>query len=118
MGRTWHRRTPEFKRMVVETVLRGEQTQEEVCSTYGVRRQQVIEWKKQYQQQGVEVGMQEQETKAQEQATGATREAASALPTSKQRRIEELERQCGRLLVENELLKKLLGRAGSKIDMP
>lgn len=115
--RTWHRRTPSFKVMVVEEVLKGEQTQEQICRTYGVCRQEVIKWKKAYQQQGPEAFAQESASTSLAPAPEAS-QSPKALPSSKQRQIEELERQCGRLLVENELLKKLLGRAGYKIDMP
>jgi hypothetical protein len=43
-------------------------------------------------------------------------EEPKALPKGAQARIAELERLCGRLTLENELLKKVVGRAASKSD--
>lgn len=69
-------------------------------------------WKKAYERQGEAAfaPVPKGRPKGPRPIPGVPQEA-KALPKGAQARIAELERLCGRLALENELLKKVLGRA-------
>ncbi len=107
----------EFKRQVVEEILRRERTQEAILAEYHLTRRVVWRWKQAYAQEGTAAFAPRPKGRPKESAAlaGLSQEPR-ALPSSTQARIAELERLCGRLTLENELLKKVLGRAASSSD--
>lgn len=108
---------PDFKQQVVQEILRGERTQEEILADYQLARKVVWRWKTAYAQCGEAAFAKGAKGRPKgPHAIAGVSEEPKALPTSTQARIAELERLCGRLTLENELLKKVLGRAASSSD--
>ena len=89
--------SPQFRRQVVQQILSGEMCRAQVCREYDVAPRVVGRWKAAYLQRG-------------EQAFQPRRAQASVEELSVPRQVHELERLCGRLALENELLKKALGK--------
>jgi transposase-like protein len=87
--------SPQFRLQVVQQILSGEMCRAQICHEYQLAPRVVGRWKAAYLQQG-------------EQAFRTHRATVDEL--SVQKRLIELERLCGRLSLENELLKKALGR--------
>jgi transposase len=88
----------EFKLEVVRQVASGEKRPAQICREYGLADSVLSRWRKEYQEKGeaaFEV-IHSVETKTQEQ------------------RIAELERFCGQLALENQVLKKTLKSMGSR----
>lgn len=109
-----------FKLKVVQEVLVGGRSQAEVCREYQVIRQTVRRWTQAYQRQG-EAAFASPATKGRPRgprAIAGLHEEPKALPKGTQARLAELERLCGRLALENELFKKVLGRAPLANDTP
>ncbi len=100
MKRRVHSR--EFKLMIVRQLASGEKRPVQVCREHQLASSMVDRWRKEYEERG-ETAFREQEL-SQEQALMA--------------RIEQLEGFCGRLALENEVLKKALRQVGSRSDMP
>ena len=84
-----------FKSQVVEEFLAGEATQAQLARRYGVSDNLILQWRRRY-------------------AEGKLEDVAG--PTDKEERIKELERMVGRLTMENELLKKGVRFALSRIN--
>lgn len=113
----WHDEAT--KRQAVQELLQGERTPEELRQAYQVSRVTLWRWKTAYARQGdaAFVPGPKGRPKGPPPIPGVPEEA-KALPKSAQARIAELERLCGRLALENELLKKVLGRVPSDTDTP
>lgn len=92
----------EFKLMIVRQLASGEKRPVQVCREHQLASSMVDRWRKEYEERG-EAAFREREL-SQEQALMA--------------RIAELEGFCGRLALENEVLKKALRQVGSRSDMP
>ncbi len=92
-----HRRfSPQFRRQVVHQIISGQKSRAQVCREYDLAPRVVGRWKSAYLQQG-------------EQAFLRRRVTAEELSVPKH--LHELERLCGRLALENDLLKKALGKS-------
>jgi transposase-like protein len=87
----------EFKLSVVRQVATGEKRPAQVCREHQLAESLLLRWRKEYEVRG---------------------EAAFAAPegggTGLEQRIAELERFCGQLALENEILKKALRCAASR----
>ena len=87
----------EFKLAVVRQVVTGEKRPAQVCREHQLAESLLLRWRKEYDARG---------------------EAAFAPPAGCEaglaQRVAELERFCGQLALENEILKKALQRAASR----
>lgn len=98
-GRTF---TREFKLEVVQQIATGEKRVAQVCREHNLAESLVNRWRKDVRERGE-----------------AAFTAAPATETEQyQQRIAELERFCGRLALENEILKKALHRSKSNGGTP
>lgn len=106
---------PAFKVRIVQELLQGERSQEEIRREHHLSRPMVWRWKKAYARYGEAAftSVPKGRPKLPEES-GETK----ALPRGVQARIAELERLCGRLMLENELLKKVSGRVPWDSDTP
>lgn len=86
--------SPQFKLQVVQQIVSGQKTRVQVCQEHQLIPRVVARWKAAYLERG-------------EQAF-TSRPVTEQM--SLQRRVAELERVCGRLTLENEVLKKALGQ--------
>lgn len=86
----------EFKLEVVRQIASGQKRPAQVCREHQLAESVLSRWRKEYQQRG-------------EQAFQSAQEGAS----SQEQRIAELERFCGQLALENQVLKKALQSAQS-----
>ena len=93
--------SPQFRREVVQQILSGQKSRADICREYDLAPRVVGRWKSAYLQKG-------------EQAFGRQRPTVEELSVPKQ--VHELERLCGRLALENALLKKALGK--SRLPQP
>ena len=91
----------EFKLDVVRQITTGQKRTAQVCREYGLADSVLSRWRKEYQERG---------------------EAAFSSPsgesTTQEQRIADLERFCGQLALENQVLKKALQSKGSGSGMP
>src|SRR5579875_260258 len=99
MQRRMHSR--EFKLEVVRQIVTGQKRPAQVCREYGLAESVLLRWRKEYQQRG------ESAFVAQQSEPSSTQE----------QRIAELERFCGQLALENQVLKKALQSRGSGSGM-
>ena len=91
-----HRR--EFKLEVVRQVATGQKRPAQVCREYGLAESVLSRWRKEYHERG--------------EAAFLSQPAEEA--STQEQRIVELERFCGQLALENQVLKKALQRMGSR----
>lgn len=89
---------PDMKRESCRQLVSGEKRLAQICREHGLAESVVIRWRKAYQQRG-------------EQAF-----TAGAAPPTSEARIAELERFCGQLAWENQVLKKALQAVRSRSD--
>lgn len=95
----------EFKLAVCQQVNNGQKRPSQVCREHDLAESVLIRWRKEIQERGKLAFTAEKET--------------SLSPTDAlEKRIAELERHCGRLSLENDLLKKLLKALGSPPAIP
>ncbi len=91
----------EFKLDVVRQIASGQKRPAQACREYGLAESVLSRWRKEYQERG---------------------ESAFLPPASEssshEQRIAELERFCGQLALENQVLKKALQSRGSGSGMP
>ena len=92
----------EFKLEVVRQVVNGEKRPAEICREYGIAESVLSRWRKEYQEKG--------ETAFQAISSGEA--------TTQEQKIAELERFCGQLALENQVLKKTLQSMKSKNVTP
>jgi transposase-like protein len=95
--------SPQFRLQVVQQIISGEMCRTQICREYALAPRVVGRWKAAYLQQG-------------EQAFRSQRATVDELNV--QQRLNELERLCGRLSLENELLKKPWARAAFRCRAP
>src|SRR5204863_1072801 len=88
----------EFKLEVVRQVASGEKRPAQICREYGLADSVLSRWRKEYQEKG----------------EAAFEVASSVEIKTQEQRIEELERFCGQLALENQILKKTLKSMGSR----
>ena len=91
----------EFKLEVVRQIATGLKRPAQACREYGLAESVLSRWRKEYQERG----------------EAAFHPQASSEPTSQEQRIAELERFCGQLELENQVLKKALQSMGSRSGM-
>jgi transposase len=99
MQRRVHSR--EFKLEIVRQLASGQKRPAQVCREYGLADSVLARWRKEYQTRG----------EAAFQPTDGER-------TTQEERIQQLERFCGQLALENQVLKKALQSMGSRSGMP
>ncbi len=92
----------EFKLDVVRQVASGHKRPAQVCREYGLADSVLSRWRREYQKRG----------------EAAFLPQASDAPPTEAQRIAELERFCGQLALENQVLKKALQSIGSRSGMP
>jgi transposase len=92
----------EFKLEVVHKVASGEKRPAQICREYGLAESVLSRWRKEYQKKG--------ETAFQVESSGEV--------TTQEQKIAELERFCGQLALENQVLKKTLQSMVSKNVIP
>jgi transposase-like protein len=86
----------EFKLEVVRQVASGQKRPAQVCREYGLADSVLSRWRREYQERGK-----------------AAFSSQSGEATTQEQRIAELERFCGQLALENQVLKKRC-RAGDQ----
>jgi transposase len=92
----------EFKLDVVRRVSMGELRPAQACREYGLAESVLSRWRKKYQERG--------------EAAFLPREGGAG--TLDAQRIAELERFCGQLALENQVLKNALQSRGLRSGMP
>lgn len=97
-GRVYRR---EFKLQVVKAVENGDKRSAQACREYEIDSSLLTRWRREYKERG---------EAAFESGRGG-RERSEA--QQHERRIDELERLCGQLALENSALKKLLATSRS-----
>ena len=98
-GRVFSR---EFKVAAVRQVASGAKRPAQICREHGVAESVLLRWRHEYEARGDGAFTPRQPT------------AAEAL----ERKVAELERFCGQLALENQVLKKALQSKGSGSGMP
>src|ERR1700704_6053667 len=88
----------EFKLDVMRQVTNGQKRPAQACREYGLAESVLSRWRKEYHERGEAAFLPQQS------------EGAS----SQDQRIAELERFCGQLVLENQVLKKALQSMGSR----
>jgi len=88
----------EFKLEVVRQIVTGQKRPAQACREYGLAESVLSRWRREYQERG--------ETAFQPQLSGEG--------STEAQRIAELERFCGQLALENQVLKKALQSMGSR----
>ena len=91
-----HRR--EFKLEVVRQVATGQKRPAQACREYGLADSVLSRWRKEYHERGEAAFLSQPSEEA----------------STQDQRIVELERFCGQLALENQVLKKALQRMGSR----
>ncbi len=92
----------EFKLDVVRQIATGQKRPAQVCREYGLADSVLSRWRKEYQERGEAAFSPPQSTES----------------TTQEQRIAELERFCGQLALENQVLKKALLSKGLRSDTP
>src|SRR4051812_39565800 len=98
-GRTHNR---EFKLDCVRQVATGQKRPAQVCREHNLAQSALLRWRKEYEARG----------------EAAFTEKQPSGTEALQARIAELERFCGKLALENEILKKALGKPHSSGGTP
>ena len=96
-GRIYSR---EFKLAIVRQVASGDQRPAQICREHNLDESVLLRWRKEYDARG--------------EAAFTPREGAE--PAGLEQRVAELERFCGQLALENQILKKALQGAASRSD--
>ena len=92
----------EFKPEVVRQIATGQKRPAQVCREYGLADSVLSRWRKEYQERGEAAFSPPQSTES----------------TTQEQRIAELERFCGQLALENQVLKKALQSKGLRSATP
>jgi len=90
----------EFKLDVVRQIASGQKRPAQACREYGLADSVLSRWRKEYQEHGEAAFL-----------------SQSGESTTQEQRIAELERFCGQLALENQVLKKALQSTGSRSVM-
>ena len=90
-----------FKLEVVRQIATGQKRPAQVCRDYGLADSVLWRWRKEYRERGE-----------------AAFSPQSGEPTIQEQRVAELERFCGQLAHENQVLKKALQSLGSRSATP
>ena len=96
----------QFKLTVCRQVRNGEKRPAQNCREHSLDQSVLARWRREFQERG-------------EENAFLPKQFVDVSPTEAlEQRIAELERHCGRLSLENELLKKLVGRLPSRSATP
>ncbi len=95
--------TREFKLQCVRQVATGHKRPAQICREHNLSESVLLRWRREYERHGEEAF-----------TTGKQLSESEAL----ERKVAELERFCGKLALENEILKKGLARYRSSGGMP
>lgn len=98
-GRTHSR---EFKLMVVRQIANEEKRPAQICREHNLSEGVLLRWRREYAARG--------------EAAFTPKDLSG--PNALEQRIAELERFCGQLALENQVLKKGLASARSRSDTP
>jgi transposase len=90
----------EFKILVCQQIASGQKRPSQVCREHNLAESVLIRWRNEFKERG-------------EAAFTAKQEAELSPTEALEKRIADLERHCGRLSLENDLLKKLVKTSGS-----
>ena len=90
----------EFKISVCQQVASGQKRPSQVCREHNLSESVLIRWRNEFKERG-------------DQAFTAKQEAEVSPTEALEKRIADLERHCGCLSLENDLLKKLVKASGS-----
>lgn len=93
----------QFKLECVRQVATGQKRPAQLCREHNLAESVLLRWRKEYEARGEEAFTEKQATSREE---------------ALQARVAELERFCGKLSLENELLKKGLSKYHSNGGMP
>jgi len=91
----------EFKLDVVRQIASGQKRPAQACREYGLAESVLSRWRKEYRERGESAFLPSQ----------------SAESSTHEQRVAELERFCGQLALENQVLKKALQSRGSGSGM-
>jgi transposase-like protein len=94
--------TREFKLQCCRQIVAGQRRPAQLCREHNLSESVLLRWRREYEERGEEAFTEKQLSQTE----------------ALERRIAELERFCGQLALENEILKKGLGRYHSKRDTP
>jgi len=92
----------EFKLEVVRQIASGQKRPAQVCREYGLAESVLSRWRKEYQEHG----------------EAAFQAGVQGSVSPLEQRIAELERFCGQLALENQVLKKALQSTTLRNDIP
>jgi transposase len=96
----------EFKLLICRQIANGEKRPAQICREHSLDQSVLTRWRREYQERG-------------EEQAFAPKQPVEVSPTEAlERRIADLERHCGRLSLENDLLKKLLSQLQSRSATP
>ncbi len=96
----------EFKLALCRQIQSGEKRPAQICREHSLDQSVLARWRREFQERG-------------EENAFLPKQLVDVSPTEAlEQRIAELERHCGRLSLENELLKKLVGRLPSRSATP
>jgi transposase len=96
----------EFKLLICRQIANGEKRPAQICREHSLDQSVLSRWRREYQERG------------EENAFLASQPVAVSPTEALERRIADLERHCGRLSLENDLLKKLLNQLQSRSATP
>jgi transposase-like protein len=92
----------EFKLLICRQSANGEKRPAQICREHSLDQSVLTRWRREYQERG-------------EENAFLPKQPVEVSPTEAlERRIADLERHCGRLSLENDLLKKLLSQLQSR----
>ena len=98
--------TREFKLECCRQVATGQKRPAQICREHSLDQSVLTRWRREYQERG-------------EENAFLIRQPVEVSPIEAlERRIADLERHCGRLSLENDLLKKLLSQLQSRSATP
>lgn len=96
----------EFKLLICRQITNGEKRPAQICREHSLDQSVLTRWRREYHERG-------------EEQAFAPKQPVEVSPTETlERRIADLERHCGRLSLENDLLKKLLSQLQSRSATP
>lgn len=96
----------EFKLLICRQITNGEKRPAQICREHNLDQSVLTRWRREYHERG-------------EEHAFVPKQPVEVSPTQAlEQRIADLERHCGRLSLENDLLKKLLHQLQSRSATP
>ena len=103
----------EFKLLICRQITNGEKRPAQICREHSLDQSVLSRWRREYQQHGEDnafLARQPVEVSPVEVSPVEASPVEASPVEALERRIADLERHCGRLSLENDLLKKLLSQ--------